>query len=376
MSRRTRAGPSTAVCIEKRRLKRGRISYRLKWRDASGNVQRLSCGADHKLAGAMKIEKQAELRRGLLGDLPVTELGEFIEMMDTLMAGKAHDSIEKNKVALRQVQELCGVRLLSDLDRKTVMEFKAKRLKVGLAPATVGRDLRQLKSALSYAVDAGLLRENFMLRWRNLFPKVPEKMARIVEIEELRKLRPHVRFESFWVLILVAYHQGLRRTELCNLRWHGPQGQPVVDFNNGLIYVVNRWDMKEFTKSRKNRVLPLHEEAQEAMSKLWASVPKLVKDGRVCSKHDHVFCQPEAPKLTGRWVTNEFQQAVLRAGLPHFTLHDLRRTWATNLLNAGVDKYTVKDLGGWSDVKVIEGFYQGDISAWNVAAMRRVISVG
>ena len=40
---------------------------------------------------------------------------------------------------------------------------------------------------------------------------------------------------------------------------------------------------------------------------------------------------------------------VKRAGIAYCTLHDLRRSFSTLAQRAGVDRYTVKDLGGWSD---------------------------
>ena len=35
----------------------------------------------------------------------------------------------------------------------------------GAAPATVNKDVRQIRAAFGYAVDAGLLRANPLLRW-------------------------------------------------------------------------------------------------------------------------------------------------------------------------------------------------------------------
>jgi hypothetical protein len=36
-----------------------------------------------------------------------------------------------------------------------------------------------------------------------------------------------------------------------------------------------------------------------------------------------------------------------------------------------VDKYTVKDLGGWSEVSVVEKHYTGDVSEAHRKAMKR-----
>ena len=45
-----------------------------------------------------------------------------------------------------------------------------------------------------------------------------------------------------------------------------------------------------------------------------------------------------------------------RAGLPDFWFHDLRHTFASNLVMAGENLYTVKDLLGHSTVQMTERY--------------------
>jgi len=71
-------------------------------------------------------------------------------------------------------------------------------------------------------------------------------------------------------------------------------------------------------------------------------------------------------------VTHEFARLVKRAGTAHCTPHDLRRSFSTLAQRAGVDKYTVKDLGGWSVVSVVEKHYTGDVSEAHRRAMKRI----
>jgi integrase len=47
-----------------------------------------------------------------------------------------------------------------------------------------------------------------------------------------------------------------------------------------------------------------------------------------------------------RSVTKTFARAVKRAGIDDFTFHDLRHTFASRLVMAGVDLATVKELMG------------------------------
>jgi len=113
------------------------------------------------------------------------------------------------------------------------MEFRSKRLASGSSAATVNKDLRQIRSVLSYAVDAGLLRANPLLRWRQMMIKEPEKVVRVVEEEEFAKLIAACDDSGFRAFMVVGYRQGLRRTEIVNLRWD------AVDLERQILHVVN-----------------------------------------------------------------------------------------------------------------------------------------
>lgn len=373
MVKRKRASP-TAVYIEKTKRKKGN-AYRLTWFDGLGKRHRQNCGRDLELAEARKIDKQAELRRGALGDLPITDLRDFVDMIDMLMAGKAALTIQATKAVLKRLNDAFGPMILQALDRPTIMAFRARRMKE-VRCTTVNRDLRTVQSALSYAVDAGLLRDNFMLRWKGLMIREPEKLIRVVESVEYCALLRHARHYNFRVMLILAYRQGLRRTELCNLRWHGPNGEPLVDFERNLLRVINRPEVGELTKNRRNRSVPLHPEALQALRGLWAKTDQTVSGGREVPKHPHVFARAAGEPYKADWVSREFRAVVERAGVESCTCHDLRRSFSTHAQRAGVDKYVVKDLGGWSSVAVVEAHYTGEIDQVYREAMDKIVAAG
>lgn len=65
---------------------------------------------------------------------------------------------------------------------------------------------------------------------------------------------------------------------------------------------------------------------------------------------------PTAP-TDRRGVTKPFASAVERAGVPKCTFHDLRKTGATQLLDAGVPLHVVQAMGGWKRPDVLLKFY-------------------
>ncbi|MCY2927641.1 MAG: tyrosine-type recombinase/integrase [Planctomycetota bacterium] len=313
------------------------------------------------------------LRDGLAGKLPVVTLSEFAERLDQLMAGKSIHTLNKTKESVRLLEKLCKVGQLTAIDRAAVMKFRAARLSAGLATASVNKDLRQIRSALSYAVDAGLLRANPLLRWKGLMLREPEKQVRVVEHDEFAKLLKVCRDPSFRAFMIVGYRQGLRRTELVNLRWH------AIDLDGQAVHVVNVIEAGELTKSRRNRTVPMHPAVHDALSRLYEATPatpKVVQGGEVAPKSVYVFAWPDGRPYTVHWVSHEFRRLVKKAGIGYCTLHDLRRSFATLAQRVGVDKYTVKDLGGWSCVSVVEDYYTGDVKEAHRMAMKKIAEAG
>ena len=194
----------------------------------------------------------------------------------------------------------------------------------------------------------------------------PEKEVRVVERDEFSKLLAKCEDPSFRALLVVGYCQGLRHKELVDLRWSR------VDLDGETLHVVNVAKAGELTKSRKNRSVPLHPDALTVLTELHADAPKIVQNGTIRPKATYVFTWPDGKPYKADWVTHEFSRLVQRAGIAHCTLHDLRRSFSTLAQRAGVDKYIVKDLGGWSVVSVVEKHYTGDVSEAHRRAMAQI----
>jgi integrase len=156
---------------------------------------------------------------------------------------------------------------------------------------------------------------------------------RVLSDEEEQRLmaalsgrRAHLR-----PVVQLAIHTMLRRSELLSLRWQN------MDFSGGVIRVVN--SQGEKTKSKRGRLVPMNSVARELLSDL-----------RKKSEGDYVFMNKE----TGGPVTEvktAFNNACAEAGIKNLTFHDLRRTGATRLGEAGADAFYIAAILGHSDVR-------------------------
>jgi integrase len=94
------------------------------------------------------------------------------------------------------------------------------------------------------------------------------------------------------------------------------------------------------TKNKEKRTIPLNQ-----------TVLKLLKDkSRIVSISGYVFVSESGTRIDASNLRRAFNSAEQRAGIEDFRFHDLRHTFATRLVQAGVDLYVVKQLLGHKSI--------------------------
>lgn len=176
---------------------------------------------------------------------------------------------------------------------------------------------------LNLAVEWGYLFESEVPKIK-LFPEKDNLKERILTAaEEVRLFE--ASSEHLKPVLKVALHTGMRRGEILGLRWDD------VDLDAGTIRVVR-------TKSGKMRLIPLNDVLLEEFEKL----------RRAGGEGEPVFPHKS--------VRSAFEGACRRAGIKNLRFHDLRHTFATRLVERGVDLITIKELLGHSSVTITERY--------------------
>jgi site-specific recombinase XerD len=79
---------------------------------------------------------------------------------------------------------------------------------------------------------------------------------------------------------------------------------------------------------------------------------RLAFDG-MYQDHDLVFCNPDGSPLNPDKFSHDFAELVKRVkGVPRIRLHDLRHTFATQMLRAGVHFKVVSEMLGHASVAI------------------------
>jgi integrase len=202
-----------------------------------------------------------------------------------------------------------------------VEKYQTDLMSRGLAPATVNKNLSILKAMFRKAVEWEMVEEETLKRVRSI-KLLPEnnRRLRFLSVEEcqtlLGKCDAHLR-----PIVITALNTGLRKSTILNLRWD------QVDLRHGFILL-------DRTKNGERLEIPIN-------ATLRATLQGLVRH----LGSEYIFPDPR----TGRPyqdVKNAFKAALKRAKIRDFKFHDLRHTFASHLVMAGVDLTTVKELLG------------------------------
>jgi len=161
---------------------------------------------------------------------------------------------------------------------------------------------------------------------------MPEPQGRIrwlthAEADRLiRELPEHLKY-----LVRFALATGLRESNITGLEWS------QVDLQRKCAWVHG-----DQAKGKKPIAVPLND---EAVSVIRAQI----------GKHEaRVFTYDGQPMRKAH--NHAFDKALVRAGIEDFTWHGLRHTWASWHIQNGTPVHVLKELGGWSDLKMVQKY--------------------
>lgn len=241
-----------------------------------------------------------------------------------------------------------------------LQKWRTARLKGGLKPATVNRRITALKAILSKAVEWQVISANPLVsikpikldgnvNVRYLSEEEEAKLRMALEAREKqlkaerqrynewREARGYDLYPDLYAvafadylnpMVLLALNTGMRRGEIFNLTWSH------VDLKRRSLTVAG-----EGAKSGKTRHIPLNDEAFSAIV-AWRN--QIEGSALVFS----------SPVTGGRFdnIRKSWASLMKASTVQSFRFHDLRHTFASKLVMAGVDLNTVRELLGHASI--------------------------
>lgn len=238
---------------------------------------------------------------------------------------KRPQTVLRDRAAILALEKTFPITALGQITPELLERWKAARLADGKGKATVSRDLKAVKAMLHKAVAWGYTDK---LAWHSVKPiKTTRKKLYFHSPEELAALLA-ICHGPWKTICLLGARAGLRREEIRMLTWED------VDFTTNRIHVTPKegWEPKDY----EQRFIGLAADLREHLLSLKRKGPWVIG---------------ERPNLGV--MSAYFQKLSRRAGL-RGSLHILRHTFASHLVQAGVPLKTVKELLGHSSMATTE----------------------
>jgi integrase len=303
-------------------------------------VQESSESSSRRNAEKMLALRQSEILRGIYKQPVKISLGEFGERyMEHAKANKR--SWLRDEQMLKHLCEFFGKETpLSEVAPVQIEGYKIQRQRK-IADSTVNRELALLKRMFNLAIRWDLYSGLNPVRKVKFFREFNNRL-RILSPEEEEKLLPNA-IPYLQDLIRFALNTGLRVGEIFSLRWSH------VDLQRGILAVFA-------SKTQTIREVPINSETRKVLE-AW----KLNK-----KNNEDVFYNPQTGKPFVDLKTG-FALACEKSGISDVTWHTLRHTFASRLVNRGVDIVTVKELLGHSSISVTMRYAHTNIESKRAA---------
>lgn len=280
-------------------------------------VKREYGGTNITQARNLEIKKKYEIRAGITEDKSNIDFKEYVEKIFITHYQSKNKAYSHEVSKFNAIIKFFDGMKLKEISSEDIDRYHQYRLKIN-KPATAKNHLAIIKRIFNYSIEMGYLK-NSPVKTRPM--KFDNKRTRFLNYDEKIRLLDSCcisKNKYLYAIVQIALQAGLRKGEIKSLK--------SSDIANGMIQIK-----AENTKATKMRVIPLTEELARIFNDLGVFDFDIDFD-------------------------NAFEWAVKRAKIEDFHFHDLRHTFASDLVMKGVDLYTISKLLGHSTIEMTQRY--------------------
>lgn len=254
------------------------------------------------------------------------------------------------------------------INRSTICQFIDRLQEKELSVSTIRGILRLLQAGIKGAISEGKLKQNPCYRLK--LPYFEPKEQRVLTRTEQAKLRSYEGRDS--LIIQMGLYTGMRLGEICALKWSD------IDWENHRISIrrtVQR--IKKQTLSKKTALVIGTTKSSCSCRSL--PIPDFIWDKLI----NHHISNGNQPYIFGRkdhaaeprTIQRRFSQIARQLRISGIHFHTLRHSFATRMMELGIDVKTISMLLGHSSVKTTLDFYAHSLYAQQQQAIGALSSI-
>lgn len=352
--------------VEAKERADGSVAYRARWRGADGRMKCKTFGTE-RAAGEHLLDLSTRKRRGVYADpatMTVNEaLDEYLARGARRWQGGTYATYMQRTD--KHIRPALGGEKIAALDTGRIQRW-VDGLDRTLSPNTVASAHTVLIGALAECVRDGLLTVNPARGVR--LPVASREPRPVWSAAQVKRVLTFLADTPKWYAVyLLALSTGMRPGELRALQWRD------IDLDAGAVTVrrtVTKSDgggaaIRESTKSGRSRVVALTAPCVEALT-FW----------RMQGTPLYVFGTDLSPLRATKWDAKH-RTIIARTGVNDITLHGLRHTAATLLLEKGTHPKIVADMLGHTGIRITLDIYShvdGDMQRRAMSALDDVFN--
>ena len=257
--------------------------------------------------------------------------------------GYSFNTVKNYIMDLKQYSSFLNSRkkIIKNVDKEIARDYLKYLDQKKLTNKSIARKLSSIRNFYNYLLDNGYIANNVFSNMSN--PKIEKKLPEFLNYEEIYSLLESVDISTTLglrnrLLLELIYATGMRLNEVANLKLK------AINYQDKTIRVMG--------KGNKERIVYYGEYAEKYLNSYIKSARKeLLKN----KNNEYLFINRFGNRLHDEGIENVLKKQVKVICLKHkISIHTLRHTFATHLLNNGADIKTVQELLGHASLATTE----------------------
>jgi len=312
------------------------------------------------------VELQAQIRKAVrdgqrIVRKPLT-VQQFLEekWLPTLaLAGRLKEStLAYYRFATRYLVNALGNRPITDVTGSDLTRLYGTLKGDGYSVSLIRGIHTTAHKAYAFALREGLVTWNPADRAEA--PPTPKGKPHAWTDDEMHKLMEFANQDRYWAAWRLFAATGLRRGELCGLQWSDID-ENTLTVNRTRLVVAGKERIDTPKTRRSTRCIPLNRTAMEALKLHRIAQNEEAQRLGLPQPSAWVFTNEVSKPVDPMLLSKRWRAIVKQAGVPAYSLHALRHTFATALLARNKSPKVVQDLLGHSSITVTLDLYTASL---------------